>query len=103
MSVIKNIIQEEYNRLNSLIELYNEKIAEYPRGSLSVKKRGVHAYYYLAYRDHQKVKFLYLGKERSEKVKEYAKKIEQRHKYERMRSKSKTNLNQIKVLLRAAK
>ena len=103
MSAIKDVIQEEYNRLDSLLDLYKKKILECVKGSLSVKKRGDHSYYYLAFRENQKIKFIYVGKEGSEPVKEIAEKIEKRHRYEKMRKKSKENLNEVRKLLRASK
>ncbi|RKX83138.1 MAG: hypothetical protein DRP58_09250 [Spirochaetes bacterium] len=102
MSVIYDVIKEEYNRLNSLIELYDKKIAESLKGSLSLKKRGNNAYYYLAYRENKRIIFHYIGKEGSPQVQDYAGKIEARHKYEEMRKKSKENLKEIRKLLRAA-
>ena len=103
MSVVGDVIKEEYNRLNSLMELYDKKIAESVKGSLSLKKRGNNAYYYLAYRENKRVIFHYIGKEGSPQVQDYAVKIEKRHKYEEMRKRSKENLNEIRKLLRAAK
>ena len=102
MSVLKDVIQEEYNRLDSLLDLYEQKISECVKGSLSVKKRGDHSYYYLAFRDNGKVKFVYVGKEGSESVKEAAEKIEKRHRYEKMKKKSQENLSEVRKLLRAA-
>lgn len=102
MSVIKDVIKEEYNRLDSLLDLYDGKIAECVKGSLSVKKRGDHSYYYLAYREEKKIKFVYVGKEGSSSVKEIAEKIDKRHRYEKMRKKSKENLDEVRKLLRAA-
>ncbi len=102
MSVIKDVIKEEYNRLDSLLELYDGKIAECVKGSLSLKKRGGHSYYYLAYREEKKVKFFYVGKEGSEPVKDMSEKIEKRHRYEKMRKKSKDNFNEVRRLLRVA-
>jgi hypothetical protein len=103
MSVIYDVIKEENSRLESLVNMYNKKIAESVKGSISVKKRGAHAYYYLAYRESRKVIFQYLGKEGSVKVQDFAGKIAKRHKYEEMRKKSKENLNEVRRLLRAAK
>lgn len=103
MSVIGDVIKEEYNRLNSLMELYDRKIAESVKGSLSLKKRGNNAYYYLVHRENKRVIFHYIGKEGSPQVKDYAVKIEKRHKYEEMRKRSKENLKEIRRLLRAAK
>lgn len=102
MSVIYDVIKEENDRLLSLMELYNKKIAESVKGSLSIKKRGGNVYYYLAYRENKRIKFRYIGKEGSPRVKEYADKIEERRKYEEMRKKSKENLKEIRRLLRAA-
>jgi len=103
MSVIGDVIKEEYNRLNSLVDLYDRKIAESVKGSLSLKRRGNNAYYYLAYRKNKRVIFQYIGKEGSPQVQDYAVKIDKRHKYEEMRKKSKENLVEIRRLLRAAK
>ena len=103
MSVIYDVIKEENSRLESLMDLYDKKIAESLKGSLSLKKRGNNAYYYLAYRENKRVIFHYVGKEGSPQVQDYAVKIEKRHKYEEMRKKSKENLKEIRKLLRAAK
>lgn len=103
MSVIYDVIKEENNRLLSLMDLYDRKIAESVKGSLSLKKRGSHAYYYLAYRKNKKVIFHYIGKEGSSQVQEYAVKIKKRHKYEEMRKKSKENLKEVRKLLRVSK
>ncbi|MDC7236042.1 MAG: hypothetical protein PQJ58_22660 [Spirochaetales bacterium] len=103
MSVIKDVIVEEYNRLNALVELYDQKISSFPKGSLSVKNRNGHPYYYRAFRDHGKVRFIYLGKPDSEESKDFIKKLERRQKYEVKRKKSMENLKEVKVLLRVAK
>ena len=50
MSVMHDVIQEEYNRLCALIEQYEKKIESFPRGSLQKRNRGEKSYYYLAYR-----------------------------------------------------
>ncbi|MBF9018718.1 MULTISPECIES: hypothetical protein [unclassified Oceanispirochaeta] len=103
MSVIKDVIKEEYSRLNSLIELYDQKISSFPKGSVSVKKRNGHPYLYRAFRDQGRVRFIYLGKPDSPDAKAFIKELERRHKYEEMRKKSLENLKEIKVLLRAVK
>lgn len=100
MSVINDVIKEEYNRLNELIEFYNQKIAAYPKGSISSRKRQSRVYYYLGYRDHDKVISLYLGKEDSDKYKEIAQKVAQRLRYEKKLKESKESLKQIERLLR---
>lgn len=103
MSVISDVIQEEYKRLNELIELYNEKISHYPKGSISKKKRGHQFFCYLTYRNYDKVKSDYLGKEDSEKVHEISEQIKQRHRYEKMLKKSIEKLKEIKRYMNISK
>lgn len=103
MSVMADVIKEEYKRLNELVEFYDEKIMAYPKGSISVKKRQDRVYYYLAYRDHGPVKFEYLGKEDSPKYKEIARKVQQRHRYEKKRKESVKDLREVERLLHAAR
>ena len=102
MGVIQDVIMEEYQRLNALVKLYDEKISHYPKGCISRKKRGNLFFCYLSYRDHGKVKSDYLGREESEKVCEMINKIKQRQQYEKMRRKSLDNLKEIKGYIRVS-
>jgi hypothetical protein len=97
-----DVIQEEANRLNALIMLYDNRIEELPRGSLSEKERGNHLYCYLAYRDGTRVKFNYIGPRDSEKVRLLQSQIKQRRKYEDRRRESIENLKQIEKMINAA-
>ncbi|MDA3849847.1 MAG: hypothetical protein PF447_01095 [Spirochaetaceae bacterium] len=98
-----DVIKDEYRRLNELIDFYDKKISAYPKGSISKKKRQDRIYYYLAYRDHSRVKFEYLGKDASEKYKEVSQQVEHRHRYEKKKKEVMESLKEIEVLLRAAK
>jgi hypothetical protein len=69
MNVIRHILHEELDRLQSLAQDYKRKIEELPKGSLSRKFRNGRAYIYLAYREKGKVLFKYIGKESSEAAK----------------------------------
>ena len=102
MSVILDVLKEESNRLSSLVELYDKKISELPKGSISRKYRSGRYYCYLAYRSEKKVKFNYLGKEDSDKVEEISLKIQKRRRYEEKRRETKANQAQVQKLLRAA-
>lgn len=103
MSVIMDVILEEGMRLEALIEEYNKKISQYPKGSISIKRRGEHSYCYRAFRDNSsKVRFIYLGKDGSEEVSEFKKKMEERKSYEERKKKSIENLKEIRKLLHAA-
>jgi hypothetical protein len=68
MSIFKDTLKEEVNRLNQLKGKYEKELESYPKGTLSGKSRGGKLYYYLAYRINKKIKFDYVGKEGSEKV-----------------------------------
>ncbi len=103
MNIMKDVIQEEGNRLEALIKNYDEKISNYPKGSLSEKKRGGNLYYYRAFRDEKgKIRFEYLGKEDSLKVTDFKKKVEDRKRYEQKRKIAKEKMKEIRKLLRVA-
>lgn len=104
MSVIGNVIEEEYNRLEALLEEYEKKIHSYPQGSLQLRMRRNKGYYYLSYRDKEdnRVKDIYIGKEGSEKVAEYKRVIEERRKYEQRKKQVVKSLKEIRKLLRVA-
>jgi len=63
MGIIKGILEEELKRLEELSVFYKDKLAEIPRGSISVKERGGKRYIYLARREGKKVVFDYMGKD----------------------------------------
>jgi phosphatidylserine/phosphatidylglycerophosphate/cardiolipin synthase-like enzyme len=69
MSIIKHILDEELRRLQKLSKKYRHEIDGLPKGSLSRKRRGDNYYYYLAFRNGAKVKFIYVGKDSSQAVK----------------------------------
>lgn len=82
MSYIKNILQEEYQRLKALSEKYHDEINSLPRGSISIKKRNHREYLYLAYRQERKLRFEYIGPIVSERSKTVLKKIGLRKSFE---------------------
>ncbi len=102
MSVVVDVIEEESRRLRSLIELYDGKIEELPKGSLSEKSRGNRLYCYLAYRDGSRVKFKYIGPQGSEEVQRIHEQIAQRRVYEERRRESVENLKQVEKLINVA-
>ena len=69
MSILRDILKEEYDRLSALREKYSNELQCLPKGSISAKKRNNKNYYYLAYRVGNKVKFKYVGKENSDSLK----------------------------------
>ncbi len=95
MSVIKNVLEDEYNRLNQLIKKYKKEINKLQKGSISYKNIKGHTYAYLAYRDKGKLNFKYLGKE-SENIKKISEGIKARKKYESLLKAAQKNLKEIK-------
>jgi hypothetical protein len=100
MNAILGILKEELERLEKLSQKYKEMIEKLPKGSISIKKRRGHSYAYLAFREQGKVRFKYLGKASSEKVREFQKKIESRKKYESLLKKVKINKKEVKGAIR---
>jgi len=95
MSYVKGILLEEQNRLKKLSEKYNAEIMSLPRGSISVKKRNLKEYLYIASRDKDKVRFEYVGPVVSRKAQDIIKDIELRKEYESKLKQVKKDLMEI--------
>ena len=62
MGYIRNIISEEEKLMRALIECYKQQLLSLPKGALQKRKRGKNTYYYLSYRQGDKVITDYVGK-----------------------------------------
>ncbi len=62
MGIIKDLLKEELDNSLRLKVDYKEELKKHPGGSMIVKEIKGRNYYYLAYRDAKKVKFIYKGK-----------------------------------------
>lgn len=62
MTVLEEMLLEEYERSHRLIAAYQDDIAGLPRGSVGQKHVDGRTYYYLQYRDNGKVKSTYVRK-----------------------------------------
>jgi hypothetical protein len=100
MSVIRGILEEECDRLEELSVFYKEKIAEAPRGSISVKERGGKKYIYLARREDNKIIFEYVGKDVIEVRNALNERIRQRKEYQAKLRQARENLKEVKRALR---
>lgn len=103
MSVIQDILKEELERLENLLQKYENEIKKLPKGSLSKKMRNDKAYLYLAYRENNKVRFKYLGKESSEAAQKAKEQRRQRLKYMSLLKKLKDDIKDIKRALNGRK
>ena len=85
MGVIKGVLKEELENAIRLKKDYEKALKKYPGGSLIGKEIRGHKYYYLAYRDGRRVRFVYKGKKLSEEfIAEFKKSKRLRAKYKEM-------------------
>lgn len=96
-------MQEEQQRLEALSFKYSDKISEYPRGTVSIKKRNKQEYLYLACRENGKLKFNYIGSVRSEKAIKVLEQIDLRKNYEKKLKQVQENLKEVKKVLHGRK
>lgn len=62
MGIIKDLLREELDNSLRLRMNYKEELRKRPGGSIVAKEIKGRKYYYLAYRDAKKIKFIYKGK-----------------------------------------
>ena len=103
MSYIKNIIQEEYQRLQALYQKYLDTIDALPKGTVSIKKRNKREYLYLASRRNRKVRFDYIGPVGSENARKILEQFELRKDYELKLKQVRADLRQIEKVIHGRK
>jgi hypothetical protein len=70
MSVLKNVLIEEKDRLEKNIHAYEEILSKLPKGSIVIRNIHNHYFVYRNIRLNHQVKSIYLGKKGSVKVDE---------------------------------
>ena len=103
MSYIKNIMQEEHQRLQALYQKYIDKIDSLPKGTVSIKKRNKSEYLYLASRRDGRVKFDYVGSVGSENASKILEQVKFRKDYELKLKQVKGDLRQIEKVIHGRK
>ena len=83
MNLLIRTIQKEKQRIDYMLDVYGKQLDKLPKGSVSAKKNGKKTYYYLKYRDGQKVITEYLGKD-EEKVNQIRTLLDKRRHIEAM-------------------
>ncbi len=63
MTIATRIIEKELERNERMIKEYESELSKLPKGKLTVKKINSHSYYYLKFRDGDKVVTKYVGKD----------------------------------------
>ena len=103
MSYLKNIIQEEHQRLQALCKKYKDKIELLPKGAVSIKKRNKSEYLYLAIRRDGRVKFDYIGSVGLEKASKIMEQVELRKDYKQKLKQVKSDLKEIERVIHGKK
>ena len=103
MSVIKHVLEEEYKRLLELADSYQIKIDSLPKGSISKKIRNKNIYFYRAYRDSDKIRYVYIGKDGSEQAEKALSDREEWIKYYNLLKEVKSEIKEIKRALNGYK
>ena len=78
MSILSEILKEEYERLNNTISSFEALAASLPRGSIREKLINGKKYQYLQWRDGSKVRSRYI---KPDEISTLSEQIEQRRQY----------------------
>jgi len=84
MKVIKGVLAEELENSLQMKKRYAEALQKLPRGSLVKKNIGGRNYYYLAFRENEKVRFVYKGRLSEGEVKRCKEAQKMRAKYRKL-------------------
>jgi hypothetical protein len=103
MTIVFGILKDELDRLMSLKENYTRIIDDLPKGSIIVKRRNGRKYYYLAWREGAKVKYKYIGIEKSDKLNETTKSICEKKNFKEKIKNVKQSIKEIEKVLNAKK
>jgi len=100
MTILDEILLEEYNRLERGINLIHEELASLPKGYISEKKIGNGTYYYLQKREGDKIVSKHLKKDELEP---YATLIKHRKTLEQKTKEMRVEQKKLTAALKTAK
>ena len=103
MSVIKHVLKEELSRLIELALNYENKLKSFPKGSIAKKNRNNHTYLYRVFRESDKVRFIYIGRDDSIEAKKALSDRKEWIKYRDLFKKVKSDIKEIKRALNGYK
>ena len=81
LNLILTTILQEKERIDRMLKKYQEELEKLPKGTISEKRAGQSAYFYLKYRDGKKVISQYIPKKDVEDIR---KQVERRRHIETM-------------------
>jgi len=103
MSILKSVLQEEHQRLVDLFNNYEDKLNNLPKGSISRKVINEEVYLYRVFRENGKIRFIYIGKEKSEVAKRAIRDRKERIKYQDLLKQVKLEIKEIRRALNGYK
>jgi hypothetical protein len=103
MSILKSVLQEEYQRLIELFNNYEDKLKKLPKGSISRKVINGEVYLYRVFRENGKIRFIYIGKEKSEVGKKALRDRKEHIKYQDLLKQVKSEIKEIRRALNGYK
>ncbi len=97
MSVLTSLLLKEQSRNEKMLSAYIGELKILPKGSIKAKKSGNKVYYYLVFRDGDKVVTRYIGKD-EESLRPIREQLERRKQVEEIIKKLKAENKQIKKM-----
>lgn len=98
--IVKSVLKEELERVRSLQRRYEQKLKEYPAGYLLKRNSGSKIYYYLSYREEDRIRQKYLGSLSSDELKKYQRQMEEKKVVRDQMAQVKNNIRYLERLLR---
>ena len=71
MPILKSFLEEELKNSIRMKKSYENELAHLLKGALVLKKIKGHSYYYLAFREHDKVRYIYKGRASANEIKKF--------------------------------
>jgi hypothetical protein len=98
--VIKGMLKEELERSYALEKKYEKKLKGYPPGYLLKRRLRDKLYYYLSFREGDRIRQKYLGSLSPEEVKGYKDRIKDKNYLKKQLQEAKQNIQYLKRLLK---
>ncbi len=100
MSIISDILKDEYERLQLLEKRYAEQLKTFPKGAPSKRQRSGRYYLYLVFRENKKVVTQYVGKVDSDRARAVMQQVSKRKEIEKKLRRVRQDLKDIERTLK---
>ena len=99
-ALVKSVFQDELARNQRLVERYEKELQSLPKGSVFKRKIGNQEYYYLNYREGQKVTSKFLGNINEYDIEQLQSKLNKRKEYQSLLKNLKAEQKELQKELR---